>query len=130
MNINNLRPSHLEYLPIPFPSLTEQRRIVSIKRMLRCCAFHLYGWACEAEEVRDEADAIRRGELPEHYPARWPTAERKCLPPGTATHSTAITAAIAKRKEDIRSYLDHPDRHPLYPRDSVRDALAFWGIKL
>lgn len=114
------------WLPTPIKGLTDS--LPSIKRMLRCCAFHLYGWACEAEEVRDEADAIRRGELPDHYPASWPTAERKCLPPGTASPSPVTSMAIAKRKAEIRRYLDHPDQHPLYPRDSVREVLAFWGV--
>ena len=86
-------------LPTPLKGFTDA--VPLIKRHLRVCAFHLYGWACEHHSVASEAELIRSGHIPDGYPEEWPTAERKVLPPGTGPASEIVFKKAAARKQEI-----------------------------
>jgi hypothetical protein len=101
-----------------------------IKRVLRTCAFHLYGWACEDSNVSAEAAAIRSGEIPEYYPHDWPTPDRPdARPAGVCPLTDGIRDAAAKRLRDLKQKFSS-DEYPQYPRASIADVLQHWGMQL
>jgi phytoene dehydrogenase-like protein len=101
-----------------------------IKAMLRVCAFHLYGWACEHPSVADQADKVRAGWVPDGYPKSWPSAAQPALaPPGTAPFSDRIEREIAKRMQRIKASVEDL-RLAHYPRAEVLEVLRFWGVEL
>lgn len=112
-------------LPTPLKGFTDA--VPRIKRHLRVCAFHLYGWACEHPSVEHEASIVRSGEVPEGYPESWPTAERRVLPPGTGPASDAVMRKATARKRQLALLLEDSSLVE-YPRDAVREVLAFWKI--
>jgi hypothetical protein len=116
------------WLPTPLKGFTDA--LPEIKTLLRTCVFYLYGWACEHESVKSQVDAIRSGPIPDGYPDSWPSPQRPdILPPGTAPFTPAIMGEIRKRKSLIRAMLaDLNLTH--FPRDEVREVLAFWKIDL
>lgn len=119
--------ANMVWLPTPLKGFTDA--VPEIKRMLRTCSFHLYGWACEHEDVRELAAEIRSGRIPEAYPREWPMPGRSCPPPGTATLSPRVAAAITKRKDELRRMLADQSLAN-FPRDQVRDVLRFWKVEL
>lgn len=114
-------------LPSPIKGLTDH--IPEIKAMLRTCAFHLYGWACDHDVALPEAQQICAGELPSGYPDEWPTATRRCVPPGTAPFTSEIRRAAERRKADIRAELSNGALRE-YPREEVRQVIAYWEAKV
>jgi hypothetical protein len=118
----------LVWLPTPLKGFTDA--LPEIKTMLRTSAFHLYGWACEHESVADPARTIRAGAVPEGYPKSWPAPDwPSLLPPGTAPFTEAVAAEIRKRKAGFKSMLaDTSLTH--FPREEVRQVLAFWRVSL
>jgi hypothetical protein len=114
-------------LPTPLKGFTDA--VPSIKRQLRVCAYHLYGWACEHKDVTAESAAVRSGEIPNGYPEEWPTGNRSVLPPGTGPINDTIKKKIAARKKQIAHLIQRTDFHE-YPRDAVREVLDFWKINL
>jgi hypothetical protein len=114
-------------LPTPLKGFTDA--VPEIKRQLRVCAFHLYGWACEHEDVAKEAALVRSGNIPNGYPEEWPTDSRRILPPGTGPFNDAIKNKIAARKRQI-AHLLQTTTFREYPRDAVRKVLEFWKIDL
>jgi hypothetical protein len=115
------------WLPTPLKGFTDA--VPEIKSLLRICAFHLYGWACEQEGLDDQVKMIKSGHLPEGYPDEWPTAKRRIHPPGTAPYSDKVVAAIQKRKSELKRRLEANNlKH--FPRDEVMSTLAYWNIKL
>jgi hypothetical protein len=120
--------ANMVWLATPLKGFTDA--LPEIKSMLRTCVFHLYGWVCEHQSVIPEADAIRSGLVPEGYPTTWPSPARPdLLPPGTAAFTPAVIQNIRRQKSLIRSRLaDASLTH--FPRDEVREVLAFWKIDL
>ena len=114
-------------LPTPLKGFTDA--VPAVKRQLRVCAFHLYGWVCEHETVAGEAESVRSGEIPEGYPKTWPTADRRILPSGTGPYSETIKRRIRDRKHEISRCIN-TEAYAKYPRDAVRDVLTFWKIDL
>jgi hypothetical protein len=114
-------------LPTPLKGFTDA--VPEIKRHLRVCAYHLYGWVCEHEDAAAEAIAIRSGIIPEGYPVEWPTTERSAFPPGTGPFNDVIKRKIAARKKQIAHLLEKPEFRA-YPREAVREVLDFWKINL
>jgi hypothetical protein len=54
------------WLPTPLKGFTDT--LPEIKAMLRVCAFHLYGWACEHPSVADQVESavwLGAGRIPE-----------------------------------------------------------------
>jgi hypothetical protein len=120
--------ANMVWLPTALKSLTDSSP--QIKNMLRTCAFHLYGWACEDESVRNEAESIRSGLTPEGYPECWPSAERPGLsPPGTAPFTPAIMDEIRRRKTKILAMLADEGIPGLH-REEVDDVLKYWNVSL
>jgi hypothetical protein len=119
---------NMVWLPTPLKGFTDV--LPEVKVLLRTCAFHLYGWACEDESVRPQADAIRGGAVPAGYPETWPCSARpSVLPPGTAPITPAIQREIQRRKARIRAMLDD-QALTYFPRDDVREVLKFWKIEV
>jgi hypothetical protein len=116
------------WLPTPLKGFTDT--LPEIKAMLRVCAFHLYGWACEHPSVADQVEKVRSGWVPEGYPKSWPSPEQpNVMPPGTAPFSARIEREIIKRKQRIRVSVEDL-RLVLYPPEEVLDVLKFWGVQL
>jgi hypothetical protein len=120
--------ANMVWLPTPLKGFTDA--LPEIKLLLRTCAFHLYGWACEHESVKEQAGSIRAGLVPEGFPQSWPAPERAgLLPPGTAPFTPAIQAEIRKRKALLRTMMsDASLTH--FPREEVRQVIEFWKIDL
>ncbi len=118
---------NMVWLPTPLKGFTDA--VPQIREYLKVCAFHLYGWACEHDDVQAAAERVRSGAVPEGYPSAWPTAERHELPPGTAPRSDRVRASIARRKAAIRGQLANGELTN-FDHDSVREVLAFWRIEL
>jgi hypothetical protein len=120
--------ANMVWLPTPLKGFTDT--LPEIKAMLRVCAYHLYGWACEHPSVSAQADQVRAGWSPPGYPASWPSAERTGIePPGTARFSSRIEQEISKRKRRIQASMENAD-FVHYPRDEVAEVLKFWRIEL
>jgi len=117
-------------LPTPLKAMADSLGV--IKYILRLCAFQLYGWICEAEEVQEEAEMIRKGVIPDNYPALWPFAGSGKTPQGMIQFDPQIDRFIERRKQEIRDDLNQADlgNHPHYPKEQVREVLAFWHVKL
>ena len=120
--------ANMVWLPTSLKGFTDA--LPEIKTMLRTCAFYLYGWACEHESASEQARSIRAGFIPTGYPANWPAPDRRnALPPGTAPFTRAIEAEIQRRKATLRKMLgDESLTH--FPREDVRQVLAYWNVVL
>jgi hypothetical protein len=114
--------ANMVWLPTPLKGFTDA--LPEIKRMLRTCAFHLYDWACEHDSVKDEAAAIRAGNIPDGYPVSWPTADRAVKPPGMMPFSKQVGQEIDKRKQRFRSCLNN-SALTHFPQDEVRKCSPF-----
>jgi hypothetical protein len=119
--------ANMIWLPTPLKGFTDA--VPTIKRMLRTCAFYLYGWVCEHSEARAEAEQIQSGFIPEAYPDVWPAPGRTVFPPGTAPFSPRVVEAVEKRKGELRRRLGNPPS-PLFPLDQVKEVLDFWKVRL
>lgn len=116
------------WLPTSLKGFTDT--LPEIKAMLRVCAFHLYGWACEHPSVADQANKVRAGWVQEGYPKSWPSPDRRgVLPPGTAPFSARIEREIVKRKQRIKADIANA-AFLHYPKDDVEEVLRFWKIEL
>ena len=120
--------ANMVWLPTPLKGFTDT--LPEIKAMLRVCAFHLYGWACEHPSVTEQAAKVTSGWIPDGYPKSWPCPDRPgVLPPGTAPFSERIAREIAKRKRKIKIDIENATfLH--YPKEEVLGVLKFWGIEL
>jgi hypothetical protein len=120
--------ANMVWLPTPLKGFTDT--LPEIKAMLRVCAFHLYGWACEHPSVTKQAEKVRSGWIPKGYPATWPSLEYPgILPPGTAPFSERIEREIAKRKGKIKGDLANA-AFLHYPKNDVLSVLKYWGVEL
>lgn len=120
--------ANMVWLPTSLKGFTDT--LPEIKAMLRVCAFHLYGWACEHEAVAEQAEQVRSGWTPPDYPKSWPSADRRgVLPPGTAPFTPRIEREIEKRKSKIRSALASANLLH-YPKTEVENVLKFWKVDL
>ena len=120
--------ANMLWLPTPLKGFTDT--LPEIKAMLRVCAFHLYGWACEHRSVAAKAEQVRSGWTPVGYPKHWPSTERpELIPPGTAPFSDRVQREITKRKDRIKAEIENAG-FLCYPRDQVLEVLKFWRIEL
>ena len=109
------------WLPTSLKGFTDT--LPEIKAMLRVCAFHLYGWACEHPSVGDQADKVRAGWTPDGYPKSWPCPDRpRVLPPGTAPFTVRVEREIAKRKQKIKADIANA-AFMHYPKEDVLGVL-------
>ncbi len=97
--------------------------------MLRICARALYGWHCDHESLSQTVATIDRWGDWAAYPASWPRAigETK-VPPGVVALDDGIRKDAARRLARIRK--DLVDAGPHYPKEPVRQAMAYWKIEV
>jgi hypothetical protein len=113
-------------LPTPLKAFTDT--MLEIKAMLRICARNLYGWQCDHDNLLATNAALEKWTDWSAYPASWPRSPNEKLPLGAVPLTSDIRASAAKRLADIRHDLEHAG--PFYPRQEVRDTMAYWKIKL
>jgi hypothetical protein len=119
---------NMVWLPTSLKGFTDT--LPEIKMMLRVCAFYLYGWACKHPSVTADAEKVRSGRIPPHYPKSWPSPERPgIVPPGTAPFSDRIERQITKRKQQIKASMQDASLIH-YPRQEVAEVLKHWHIEL
>ncbi|MFH2001744.1 MAG: hypothetical protein ABIK28_18810 [Planctomycetota bacterium] len=117
--------ANMVLLPTPIKALTDS--VSEVKTMLRICAWNLYGWVCDHDDVSSEAEKVKAGFIPEGYPPEWPRGSKDRPPPGTVGLSDYIKVAAARRLTKIRADLaDSSLTH--YPRASVLETLKYWKI--
>src|SRR3546814_12748048 len=105
------------WLPTPLKGFTDT--LPEIKAMLRVCAFHLYGWACEHPSVAEQAAKVSSGWIPDGYPKSWPSPDSHgILPPGAAPFTARTEREIAKRNQKIKA--DHGSATQQNGRGSCR----------
>lgn len=118
---------NMVWLPTPLKGFTDC--VPEIKSILRTCAFYLYDWACEHEDVKLAAEKIRSGNLPPYYPPTWPGPGRAMMPVGVVPLNGKIQKSIDQRKAVLRGLLGTPGlKH--FPYDQVHKTLNFWKITL
>ena len=118
--------ANMVLLPTPLKAFTDV--MPEVKMMLRVCALHLYGWSCDHEEVADIAKQVSEWAGWDAYPESWPKPDRKSLPLGIARFSERIKEAADRRTAAIHSDLATAGSH--YPREEVRNVLAYWNVSL
>jgi hypothetical protein len=99
-----------------------------VKAMLRICARNLYDWHCDHQGAADGLATVDGWTDWSAYPASWPKADRASLPRGVVKLDDNIRQSAARRRQQIRNDLTNAGAH--YPRDSVREALAYWKITI
>lgn len=120
--------ANMVWLPTPLKGFTDT--VPEIKDILRVCSFYLYGWACEHDSVLNQAEKVRSGWIPTHYPHSWPSPDRpSVLPAGTAPFTAEVESEIEKRKSKFRAALANND-FVHYPRTNVESVLKFWNVDL
>jgi hypothetical protein len=119
--------ANMIWLPTPLKGFTDSLPIV--KNMLRICAYHYYGHACQHPNASSEIVSIIEGVTPNCYPASWPCASRPdAIPKGVMTINENIKQKIIKRKTAIKSALNN-ESFANYPTD-VEQTLSFWKVDL
>jgi hypothetical protein len=85
--------ANMVWLPTPLKGFTDT--LLEIKAMLRVCAFHLYGWACEHPLVAEQAAKVTSGWIPDGYPKSWPSPDRLGV-----GHHGGVTVATDRGTEE------------------------------
>jgi hypothetical protein len=94
--------------------------------MLRFCAFNLYGWKPDHEDLSIEHQKIAAWKKRGVYPKSWPKHPNERLPRETVALSQQIRDSAEKRLSEIRRDLREPGQY--YPKKQVRAALKYWKI--
>ncbi|MDH7975019.1 hypothetical protein QH494_22780 [Sphingomonas sp. AR_OL41] len=111
-------------LPTPLKAFTDA--VPEVKGMIRLCARNMYGRTCGPDNlVECNLDAYAADQA---YPASWPKIIGDAVPQGTMETTEGIRHDVKRRIDNIRSDLECAG--PLYPRDSVRQTLAYWNIMI
>jgi len=120
---------NMVWLPTPLKGFTDA--VPEIKLALRTCAYYLYRWLPDHgdSEMARQVALIKSGTIPIGYPESWPTAARSTLPLNTAPYSFPVQEKVRKRKEELLALLNS-SAHEHFPRDAVREVLAFWNVAL
>lgn len=118
--------ANMVLLPTPLKAFTDTMQ--EVKAMLRICARHLYDWHCDHEGVAEGLAAVEGWTDWSAYPESWPKGDRSSLPKGVVKLDDGIRESAARRLRQIRNDLENAGAH--YPRDEVREALAYWNIKI
>jgi hypothetical protein len=118
--------ANMVLLPTPLKAFTDT--MFEVKAMLRICARHLYGWHCDHKSLAAAIATVETWGDWDAYPKSWPRTHDAPLPPGVVKLDAGIRQSASRRLERIRHDLENAGEH--YPRDRVREALAYWKIKL
>lgn len=117
--------ANMVLLPTPLKAFTDT--VPEIKAMLRICAMALYGWHCDHESIAETVATIKQWGDWKAYPKTWPrTVDDGKTPLGVMPLTDEIRRDADRRLARIRSDLELAGPH--YPRDGVRNALAYWKI--
>jgi hypothetical protein len=88
----------------------------------------LYGWHCEDESMTEAIAVIDAWRDWSVYPASWPRKPGDELPPGVMPLNDGIRSDAKARLTRIRHDVEHAGPH--YPKEQVREALAYWRIEV
>lgn len=114
--------ANMVLLPTPLKAFTDV--MPEVKAMLRRCSGDLFGWSCDHPDLLPQAgDAFD----PADYPESWKDAASGPVP-GIVPINDKIRAKARNRKAAIARDLENAGE--FYPREKVRDALAYWNITL
>lgn len=116
--------ANMVLLPTPLKAFTDV--MPDVKAMLRACAFYLYGWRCDHDQLANVD--LKSAAADQAYPASWPRKDGDRAPPGTVDMTKAIAKVADRRLAAIRHDLENAGPH--YPRDQVRSVLEYWGTSL
>jgi hypothetical protein len=112
-------------LPTPLKVFTDS--MAEIKAMLRICARNLYGWQCDHESMSAVNVSLDKCIDWSAYPKSWPRKHGEQRPLGIVDLTPTIEKSAARRLATMRNDLQCAGK--FYPKDAVRTALAYWGIK-
>ncbi|WP_426730751.1 hypothetical protein [Myxococcus faecalis] len=117
-------------VPSALKALTDA--VEEVKLMLRVCAWHTYGWVCEEPIVKQQADRIKSGFIPQGYPKEWPRGGEGRLPPGTMPFTEYIRELADQRLSRVASEVHrHSETDlPFFPKEKVLSVLRFWNVQL
>jgi len=117
---------NLVLLPTPVKALTDS--MPDVQQALRVLSWQLYGWTPDPADAK-EAEQIRSGWVPEHYPSDWPRNRGERAPLGLVRATSATLAKARARKARIDDELRRAETGelPNYPADSVRRILLSWA---
>lgn len=114
--------ANMVLLPTPLKAFTDV--MPEVKAMLRRCSGDLFGWSCDHPDLLPLAgDAFDSAD----YPESWRCAASGTVP-GIVPINDKVRANARKRRVAITR--DLQDAGEFYPRQKVRDALAYWNIVL
>ena len=113
-------------LPTPLKAFTDT--MPDVKKMLRICAFNLYGWKCDHDELLSKNKELDFWNDWNSYPDSWPRSLQEKLPRGIVELSPTIQESAEKRLRTIRQDLESAGNH--YPTEEVKKALEYWKIRL
>ena len=116
--------ANMVLLPTPLKAFTDS--MIEIKSMLRICARNLYGWQCDHESMTTVNAALDQWTDWSAYPKSWPRERDGQRPLGVVDLTPSIAKSAAKRLAVIRRDLQTAGE--FYPKDAVREALAYWRI--
>lgn len=118
--------ANMVLLPTPLKAFTDT--MPQVKAMLRVCAYHLYGWSCEHDQIAESATVVKSWGVWDDYPASWPRSPGASSIPGMMKINDGIRKTAADRLGQIKK--DLMLAGPFYPRQEVLAALDFWHIKV
>lgn len=114
--------ANMVMLPTPLKAFTDA--LPEIKTMLRLCAFNLYGWKCDHDELSNEHQKLDAWKDWGAYPKSWPKRPYERIPLGTVPLSQEIRDSAEKRRLEIQRDLREAGLY--YPKKEVRAALKYW----
>ena len=118
--------ANMVLLPSPLKAFTDM--IPEVKKMLRVCALHTYGWMCHHESVESSASTLSNFDNWDDYPTSWPKTGSDNPPLGTIKTNERIKASIKRRKAQILRDLNGAGEY--YPKEQVLSVLEYWKIDL
>lgn len=118
--------ANMVLLPTPLKAFTDSMQ--EVKSMLRVCAMNLYGWNCDHEDLAATISAVKAWKDWECYPKSWPRTKNAALPLGVMKLNDGIRQSASRRLTQFGMDLRTAGIH--YPRDRVREALAYWKIEI
>jgi hypothetical protein len=118
--------ANMVLLPTPLKAFTDT--MSEVKAMLRICARNLYGWHCEDESMTEAVAVIDAWGDWSAYPASWPRKRGDEIPPGVMPLNDGIRSDAKARLTRIRHDIEYAGPH--YPKEKVREALAYWRIEV
>jgi hypothetical protein len=125
--------ANMVLLPTALKGATDS--IDQVKRALRTCAYHLYGWMPHDDvltaDLIEQKQQIKTGPIPDYYPDDWPQSRDDKPPPGLVPINGFIENKIDVRIRALRQKLDaEQGQFPEFPRVQVRAILAEGGLHL